>query len=558
MARQPVQTKRNEDEEDEDEDDEDEREDEDEDDEEDPKSSKGSDEDEDDDEEGDDLDSALANRGGKPSIFINPWRKTGNITVWLHPKTKYKAFGRHKWFRIVQFTKRNDEEVSYIRFENFNSHEPADFVSFSRERDENTLKRLHRAQLCPMSKMIEWVDDAVLDGRIAPETVVFRFDDGDPEHLVELHAAGLTGLIGLEKFPERLKKQCKKAKVLQREPWNENLNLKSSHVFQVVDDADPSEVKWAVEPPDLFFTMKDAIKTEKERSGDDDGDPTKNPYALLWKFDKDKAQKNFGKGNSVIPQPKRKMSNKIRRLLNGPKRKDQQDVIGPGNCLELRASMENAAQIDMPFDEFFAAAKKAGLMNGSTKPTSNKTASKPKDDDDEEPESDPKPKASSKATSSQAKGKPAKEEPKEEPEDEEPENTCDICHSEVGSSDEECEACGTEFDSETYEISGVKCKECGTVVPLNNPSEDGDDTKHICEKCGTVHVLSPSVRKYYDDHREAAKNGHRCELKFVWTAEPKAAKKTESKREGRTGRGRQSMSDSAKLDKKLGKDEIPF
>jgi DNA-directed RNA polymerase subunit RPC12/RpoP len=547
MARQTVQAKKREEEEDdrddEDEDEEDER-DEDEDEEDAPKSKASSDdEDEDDDEDGDDLDSALNDRGGKPSIFIEPWRKKGSVAIWLHPKTKYARVGRHKWFRIVQYTKRNGDDVSYIRFEMFNSHEPADFVSFSKERDENTLKRLHRAQLCPMSKMIEWVDDAVLDGRLAPETVVFRFDDGDPEHLVELHAAGLTGLIGLEKFPERLKKQCKKAKVLQKEPWNENLNLKMSHVFQVVDDGDPSEVKWAVEPPDLFFALKDAIKTEKERTGDDDGDPTKNPYALLWKFDKDKAAKNYGKGNVVIPQPKRKLTGKIRRLLNGPKRTDQKDVIGPGNLLELRASMENAAQIDMPFDEFFAAAKKAGLMNGSAKSQPAKTAPRRDDDGDDEPNSDPKPKTSPKAVSEAAPTV----------------GTCDICHGEVGDDDVECATCGATFDPDNeYRIDGVKCLECGTLVPLHDASEEDGDLKQICPKCGAIHRLSPSVDRFYGELADQARKG---KVKFAWTMEAKPEPKKEStpKREGRAGRrnvGGQSASD--KLDEKLDGQKIPF
>jgi hypothetical protein len=555
MARQTTQAKKREEEEDdrndEEEDDEDTRDDEEEDEDEGSKFKGASDSDgeEDDDEEGDDLDSALADRGGKPSIFIEPWRKKGNVTVWLHPKTKFARVGRHKWFRIVQYTKRNGEEVSYIRFEMFNSHEPADFVSFSKERGDD-LKRIHRARICPMSKMIEWVDDAVIDGRISPDQVVFRFDDNDPEHLVELHAAGLTGLIGLENAPEKWKKICKRSKVLQKDPWNENMNLKLSHVFQVVQDNDPSEVKWAVEPPDLFFQLKDAIAKEKKRNGDDDGDPMKHPYALLWEFDEAQARKNYGKGNSVIPQPKRRMTNKIRRLLEGPKRNDQQDVIGPGNLLELRASMEHAAQIDMPFDEFFREAKKAGLMSGSAKSQSAKTTPKRDDDEESEPKSDPKPKAASKAAAESAKGKSAKVEP-------EVVGTCDICGEGIGDDDIECGACGTTFDSDDeYHVDGIKCIDCGIVVPLKDASEEDGDLKQICPKCGAVHRLSPSVERFYGELRDKAYKG---EVKFVWTMESKSEPKKEAapKREGRSGRGKAS-SDSDKLDKKLGKDQIPF
>lgn len=561
MGRQSVQSKKCEDEED-DRDDEEENEDEREEDEEDDrgsfKSKSDADDDEDeDDEEGDDLDSALADRGGKPSIFIEPWRKKGAANIWLHPKTKFAKCGHHKWFRIVSFTKkRTQEEVSFIRFERFNCHEPADFVSISKDRDDE-LRREHRAQICPFCKMLEWVEDRVLSGELSPDAEVFRFDDGDPEHLQVLHAAGISGLITNDDFPEKFKKICKRSKVLQRDPWSENCSLKMSHAFQVVDDNDPTEVKWAFEPPDLFFNLKDAIAKEKKRNGDDDGDPMKNPYALLWEFDEDKAKKNYGKGASVVPQPKRKMTSKVRRLLEGPKRTDQGEVIGPGNLLELRASMENAAQIDMPFDEFFKAAKKAGLMEGQA---SSKTSSKKRDAKDDEPESDPKPKTSSKPAPVQAKGKPKEEEPEEdEDDDDDPEfvNTCDFCGEQIGEDDIECGSCGSSFDPDNeYRIDGIKCSDCGTLVPLKDASEDGEDTLHICPKCAAIHRLSPSVDKYYETLR-TTEDKTEFKLEFAWKAEPKKETKSDKpKREGRSGRGKST--ESKALDKKLGKDEIPF
>lgn len=556
MGRQQVQTKkRDEDEEDLDNEDEDERNDDDEDDEDEPESGKSNaddDSDDEDDEEGDDLDSALANQGSRQSIYIDPWRKKGSITIWIHTKAKRSRVGQHKFFDTVQFTKRNGEEVSYVRFTTFNCHESPDYVSISRDRDDD-LRREHKATKCPFCKMLEWVEEGVISGRISPDAEIFRFDDGsgenDPKHLQVLHAAGISGLIGLERAPEKWKKICKRSKVLQKEPWNENCGLKLKHAFQVVDDANPTEVKWALEPPDLFYALKDAINSEKKRNGDDDGDPQKNPYALLWEFDKDEAAKNYGKGNKVFAQPKRKLTNKIRRLIEGPKRNDQQDVIGPGNCIELRAIMENAAVIDMPFDEFFKEAKKAGLMDGATQRRSEERRDKRSSDDDE-PKSDPKPKTSSKSNSSSMKNEPTKDE-------DEPGDTCDICGEAVGEDDIECKSCGTTFDSDSnYEIDGIKCTDCGTVVPLNNPSEDGDDTLHICEKCGTIHRLSPGVRKFYDDHREAHRKGKRCDLKFVWEAKEKPKTKDEPKR-GRSGRGKAS-SDSAKLDKKLNGDGFNF
>jgi hypothetical protein len=554
MGRQQVALKANEDEDDRD-DEEEETDEENEDEERDEQQ----DDDEDDDESGDDLDSALNDRGGKKSEYLKPWRKSGKATIWLHTKAKFAKVPHHKWFEIVQFTKRNDEDVSFVRFTRFNCHEPSDYVSISKDRDDD-LRRTHCAQTCPMCKMLEWVEDQVIAGKLSPDQEIFRFDDGEPDHLQVLHAAGASGLIGLENAPERWKKICKKSRVLQKEPWNENLGLKLSHCFQVVDDSDPSGLVYAFEPPDLFFCLKDAIAKEKKREGDDKGDPRSNPYAFLWEFDQVKAQKNFGRGNEVTPLPRRKLTSQIRKLITGPKRNDQHLIVTPGNCLELRASMENAAQIDMPFDEFFAAAKKAGLMVASAQ---SKPAQKPKErdkQDEDGPESDPKPKTSQKARPAATTGKPAEEdEPESKPSGSDTASTCDFCDEEIGDDDFECKSCGTSFDQDNnYEINGIKCTNCGTLVPVNEGDMHDDNTSsHICPKCAAIHKLTPSVRHFYDTLNQCRKSGKRFDLKLVWTAE----KKVEEKPKGRGRRSAESAAnakDSKKIDKKLNGDEIPF
>jgi hypothetical protein len=561
MGRQQVAPKSNEDEDDRD--DEEEETDENEDEERDEQQ-----EDDEDDEEGDDLDSALNDRGGKKSEYLKPWRKNGRATIWLHTKAKFAKVPHHKWFEIVTYTKK-DEEVSFIRFTRFNCHEPADYVSISKDRDDD-LSRSHRAEICPMCKMLEWVEDQVIAGKLSPDQEIFRFDDGDPEHLQVLHAAGISGLIQLENAPERWRKICKKSRVLQKEPWNESLSLKLSHCFQVVDDSDPSGLVYAFEPPDLFKNLKECIADEKEKEGSDGGDPRVTPYAFLWKFDQEQAKKNFGKGNKVIALRKRQLNSKIKKLITGPKRTDQASIVAPGNCLDLRASMENAAQIDMPFDEFFAEAKKAGLMKSSAKPAQTKQRAESRaDEDEDEPTGDPKPKTSTKANSATANTKPKKQpDPDPEDDEEQPESkssssdaasTCDFCDSEIGDDDFECGACGTSFDQDNnYEIDGIKCKECGTLVPVNEGDMHDDNTSsHICPKCGTIHHLAPSIRHFYDTLNQCRKSGKRFDLKLAWTAEKKAEEKTK----GRGRRGAEpaaNAKDSKKLDEKLKGDKFNF
>jgi phage FluMu protein Com len=555
MGRNQVQSsqskKRNEeeDERDDEEEDEDERDDEeDDDDEEESEASKSTDPDDDD--GGLDLDAALNDRTDRrESEYLKPWTKDGSTVVWLHTTTNFHKVAHHKWFEIVTYGKRGDEK-SFIKRPRFNCHEPIDYAIKPNDDRDDDLRRKTHADLCPFCKMIEWVEAEMISGKMSPSQELFRFDDGNPKNLVSIHAGGISGLISLDSAPERWKKICKKDKVLQFQPWNENLYVKISILFQVVSDANPNSVLFAFEPPKLYQQLAREIKKQKTEHGDDEGNPQKNPYALTWEFDESVP---YCQGYEVTATRKRPLSNKIKKLIHGPKRSDLKEKLAPGNCLELRASMENAAVIDMPFDEFFAAAKKAGLMNGSAAKTqSNKTAPKTKDDEEDEPKSDPKPKTSSKSNSAQVKGNAKKAEP-------EVVGTCDICGEGIGDDDIECKACGTTFDpDDDYHVDGIKCTDCGTVVPLKDASEEDGDLKQICPKCGTIHRLSPSVERFYGELRDKAFNG---EVKFVWTAEPKSeAKKTEPKREGRSGRSKASnaSSDSAKLDKKLKGDQVPF
>lgn len=540
QAVQPSQSKKRNEEEDE-RDDEEEDEDEREEDEEDERDSEGDDDedsDDEDDEDGLDLDAALNDRTDRrESEYLKPWTKDGSTVVWLHTTTNFHKVPHHKWFEIVTYGKRGDEK-SFIKRPRFNCHEPIDYAIKPNDDRDDDLRRKTHAELCPFCKMIEWVEEEMISGRMSPSQELFRFDDGNPKNLVSIHAGGISGLISLDSAPERWKKICKKDRVLQFQPWNENLYVKISILFQVVSDANPNSVLFAFEPPKLYQQLAREIKKQKTEHGDDEGNPQKNPYALTWEFDESVP---YRQGYEVTATRKRALTNKIRKLIHGPKRKDLNEKKAPGNCLELRASMENALVegVKMPFDLFFGPAEKAGLMRGTAK-----TTPKRRDDEEDEPKSDPKPKTSSKS---------AKAEP-------EVVGTCDICQEGIGDEDIECKACATTFDpDDQYHVDGIKCTECGLVVPLGGASEVDGDLVQICPKCGTVHRLSPSVDRFYGELRDKAYKG---EVKFVWTAEPKPEAKKESasekpKREGRSGRGK-ALSDSEKLDKKLKKDDLPF
>jgi hypothetical protein len=223
--------------------------------------------------------------------------------------------------------------------------------------------------------------------------------------------------------------------------------------------------------------------------------------------------------------------------------------------------MEAHCLIDMPFDEFFAEAERRGLMSAATKSSGRtKVPREAVAGDVERPvrkAEQPKPSASassaskpsaSSATKPNAPSTPKLREPgedDEEDEEEEGEETtpCDFCAEPIGLDDLVCGACKASFedDGKSVFLSGLPCRACGEIVPI-----DTDSTQFACAKCHTTHSLTPTLGEF-----EAAGGLEGGRLQWALVEKTKEQRATR----GRRGSARTA---TAELDEKIGKDNIPF
>lgn len=510
---------------------------------------------------------------GGSGEYLEPWRDKGHVRIWLHTTAAFHALWNHNWPIVKTVKDKTTKEDRLMVFSSrFVCHDPETVTRKARFKDDDG-RREHSPVRCPICFMLDWISAEIAAGRLDWCEPVFRFEGDDPEKSVTLFAGGMVGLFGKKDLTKDEKQEMRKAGVVVKDAWRQKTEVRCQYLFQVVDDADPSAgVVKALEAGDLGDKLKTELNKEIKKRGDK-GNPGINPYPLLWEYDENEQQ--FGKKYSVTALSDDRPSKTILNLIRGPKLDSSKD-IAPGNCIELRAAMETHALIDLPFDDFFAEAEKAGLMDERRQKSTAKAQNKPKpaarpaaqnDDDEEEDEEDDEPESAPpvKQTEPVGYGSKAETKPAQKKQPEPPSTggaSCDFCGKPIGDDDLACPHCGSTYDDddENITLDGAKCLDCGEIVPLKEGEERDGGTAHICPKCATVHTLSPSVDEFY------ANGGADEGLKFAWTVEKRHPKQDEPKPAARGRRGGRSATaptkdeskTSAKLDETLNGDEIPF
>lgn len=457
-----------------------------------------------------------SNRSNKSSYL--KWRDKGIAKVWIHPQTWSRAprdeegrpkvgLWNHRWFKVIEVENDGEKEQKVVP-SRFVSHEPEKVLKKQYFRDDDG-EREHPPVLCPMSFLTDWLYRAIEAGEIDWTTPIFRFEGDDPDEAVVLHAGGIVGMFNARDLSKEQKQQLKKAGISPRESWKENLMARCQYLFLVVDDEEPDAgILKATEADAIGKGMRKAMKEEIIRKGREKGNPMVRPYPFQWTYDEDKQPNEKYSVIALEDEPRQE----IRALLK-EEAPDISEDYEPGDCALLRAEMEAhvCEGVTIPFDEIFAAAKKAGLM----KPKES-AAKKPKADDAD-------------AT-------------KKEEDDEK--IGCDFCLTELADDDVFCDNCGASYDENTYQLDGLPClsekckgkKHTVSLVPSEkNAKTDGGEARFVCEKCATIHELregeEPVARRWLivipakeepkkDPPKAAAKGGRRATRAAAPTGRP--------------------------------------
>lgn len=384
-----------------------------------------------------DVDEFLAHTGGGGGGggFLTNWRKDGKIDIWMHPAALPAKLWSHRWYTIAKDRETGDPVLRSMRFNSLES--------------EGTLKRRYYRgtdgtldfppQVCPFAKLLEWVHQAIVAGRLKWTDTIFVFDEVAPE--VEIRAGGFTGLFGKKDITPEEKRELNRAGVSIREAWKENGHARLQYVFRVVKNAAPEDgCLIALESQALGDKIKRVISdriddcSSRRPPEPDLGDPFKNPYAFRWVYDESADFSQRYEARSMISL---ELTPEIQAVFDAAP-PDITDLMAPGSLDALRNSFEEhwaSRDVTPPWDELFEAATRdaAGEVDHGEEPWAGaRRAARATRD--------------SKAEDPAPRGRTAAVAPAPEPEEELFE--CDVCAAEMTASETKCRNCGTEYDAD--------------------------------------------------------------------------------------------------------------
>jgi|HubBroStandDraft_3_1064219.scaffolds.fasta_scaffold00013_19 hypothetical protein len=316
-----------------------------------------------------DVDEFLADKtsaGG--AAYLGGWKYKDpyRVDVLHHTKAPI-AVGvwRHRGFTVE--TKDNwttKEPENKARSQNLVCLEdPKKVLVYQHRRDRVTGYRETPPVTCGQCKFIEWVRNKVIDGELDWLEPVFQLQGTDDQAPTIIRAGHIyNGFSGAnDKYEEDELKAMAKAGVDRTKAWSLNHYAKAYYVFRVLDFAHPEKgVQVSVEPALLGDKEKAVIAFEREKYGQDEGNPCKNPYVVRW--EKHPTEKEFGKiySSKAMTEGKLKLhpTESMLRLIqygdDGPS--NAPDITGftrKFNPVTWAALVRQYALIDVPWDELY-------------------------------------------------------------------------------------------------------------------------------------------------------------------------------------------------------------
>lgn len=393
-------------------------------------------------------------------------------------KDSFPALWQHGIPRVRSWEDRETKETRWQIWASdpWNCHEE-EAVNLSRNKrdDEGQLKV--PARVCPVHLLIEHIRDEVAAGRMPIEAPLFRFKlpddyvpgDGDVTQLT-LSAGGFAGLLDDKKLPESEMARLKKLRVDFRSAWKQAAEAKCKYVFRVVDNAAPEAgIQIAIETSLLGDKMKEAIVARRDRLGKEDGNPILNPCA--WRWTAHPKALEINKRYAAVElategKEARPLTEEIREAINrDPPPIDK--LRAPGNPTTLRAQLEKAALMKLPWDRLFEKAEEAYSKLASDE------ADFPfggEDEDDGDEKKEPAGRAPevgrSEPAASSGRRRVAEPEPKEEPAG----DPCDKCGAAMTATQTVCSSCGQKYELEPDEPAPKE-----TAVEREKREQEGDE-----------------------------------------------------------------------------------
>lgn len=423
-------------------------------------------------------------RGG--AKWLRNWKDDGKIVVWIHTRAPISPVWSHPFIMNGTFKDKDTrEERACLRFPRFVSpdaeivHQEQHFRF--RDQDKGPNGHLRTPPVVdPFLILREWL--RLEAGHIALDAPVFKWENPNPKRGED---------------PIRIWTRGQLARLVDKthSTYSHTLDTKLEYLFVVVDNSAPGDGAQIVRvPKSLGDAMKTGIGQNMESDGDD-GNPMINPYGFKWTFNpKASSPMDYYKAFRFNAAP---LTPEIREAITSDEYPDSSSQTTPraGDKARLRAAMEDAAQIELPWDRLFVDAWVDEEAEGGSGTSFDFGANKAKDEAPASSSSSSEtatPPAGVGPKTRRRKKKAAPPPPPPEPE----RMKCDDCPAMLLPTDVKCPQCGAEYDFEGDEAeaatpppspsgaSGSSTGSTGTsdTTPTSTPNPASETDK--CWSCG--------------------------------------------------------------------------
>lgn len=271
--------------------------------------------------------------GGKRK-FMRNWKKEGQATIWLSTRSAvaYPTWNHPFNSMGVWEDRETKKETETLRFNRFVSPDPEIVHAEQHFRDDNDRMKTPPVR-DPFLLLREWLRHECQDPL---DAIVFKWVNPKTGEIIEWRRDHLARLA------DRGKRH-----------WNHSLDTKLEYLFVVVDNKDPNEGTQIVRGTKLLGDkMKAEIGQEIESNGDQ-GNPMIEPYAFRWIFDSN--AKSAMESYRAFRYNKAELTDTIRAAITDQEFPDPTPDTAPreGDKVKIRAAMEDAAQIAIPWDRIF-------------------------------------------------------------------------------------------------------------------------------------------------------------------------------------------------------------
>lgn len=314
-----------------------------------------------------------SSKAPKTGGYLGGWKKNkdedhGELMAWLHVQFMPTPFWCHPTYTVIE----TKEEKLVPVPRRWTCHEDDAIAKLQKWRlDDGTSE--HRPIICPECILTNVIARMVDRGELGFTDVVFEWNGTDDADAVQILAGGIYGHFRKKKGLHRDQEVAmRRAKVRQTDAFKHDMRTALKYEFAVLDGAHIDRgMQIAVESEGLANKIRAAILAEGMKvqaltridMRDDrvrgQWDPSINPYPLLLQYDN---TKDFDDKFNVVALRGTEITDEIRALIVESPKPDAPD-LEPGSCYQLRAELEAACRVKLPWDEIFRPAAEKGLMN---------------------------------------------------------------------------------------------------------------------------------------------------------------------------------------------------